>query len=236
VRLAKVYGSPRLNNKDDPVDELFFILLSQMTTGPSYERVYDRLKAALPTWDLVLELPAAQLSSLIADAGLSNQKTLYIRSIAARLKADFGGVNLDALAALEDDAALRYLTSLPGVGTKTAKCVLMYSLGRQLLPVDTHTARLAFRLGLVSRSRPGTILDRELDDAIAPPLRYDFHVNAVAHGRACCRAIRPACGDCPIQRLCPQGREARRGAKALPVTVRRGAPQQHGRRQGSSPA
>ncbi len=198
-----------LNNKVDPLDELVFIMLSQMTTGPSYERVYDRLKAAMPHWRSLIETSVADLTSLIADAGLAGQRAVRLKQIAGRLVHDFGEVSLTALTLSDDDAAQRYLTSLPGVGVKTAKCVMMYSLGRQVLPVDTHTARVATRLGLVSTGSAAAV-DRDLSVVVRPSLRFDFHVNAVAHGRAVCRAVTPRCDDCVLSSLCPVGRAANR--------------------------
>ena len=206
------YSSPLLNNKDDPLDELIFIILSQMTTSPSYERVYDRLKATMPDWRSLSATPVADLTSLIAEAGLSGQRALRLKQIADRLVDDFGKVSLADLAHSDDAAAQRYLTSLPGVGVKTAKCVMMYSLGRQVLPVDTHTARVATRLGLVSTGSASAI-DRDLSDVVPAALRFDFHVNAVAHGRAVCRAVRPRCDDCVLSSLCPVGRAANRSSR-----------------------
>ena len=201
-----------LNNKDDPLDELVFIMLSQMTTGPSYERVYDRLKAAMPHWGSLTETSVADLTSLIADAGLAGQRAVRLKQIADRLVHDFGEVSLTALTPSDDDAAQRYLMSLPGVGVKTAKCVMMYSLGRQVLPVDTHTARVATRLGLVSTGSAAAV-DRNLSVVVPPSLRFDFHVNAVAHGRTVCRAVTPRCDDCVVSSLCPVGRAANRATR-----------------------
>ena len=205
------YRSPRLNNKDDPLDELVFIVLSQMTTSPSYERVFDRLKAAMPDWRSLTRTSAPEVASLIADAGLSGQRAVRLKQIADRLVVDFGEASLAGLADADDDAAQRYLTSLPGVGVKTAKCVMMYSLGRQVLPVDTHTARVATRLGLVATGSAAAV-DRDLSAVVRPALRFDFHVNAVAHGRAVCRAVKPRCDDCVLSSLCPVGRTANRRA------------------------
>jgi endonuclease III len=96
---------------------------------------------------------------------------------------DFGACNLTALAGWSDGDALAYLCALPGVGLKTARCVLMYSLGRPVLPVDTHLARLARRLGLVDDGLPYTGLHEELEEIVAPADRYALHVNALTHGR-----------------------------------------------------
>lgn len=175
-----------------------------MTTGPSYERVYDRLEATLDDWQNLLEIPTQELTSIIADAGLATQRAERLKGIAYRLEADFGRVTLDPIIEEADEAVLDYLTTLPGIGVKSAKCVMMYSLGRQVLPVDTHTARLAHRLGLIN-SKDLVSADRELVDVVPPTARYGFHVNAVAHGREVCRAIRPRCGACVLRRLCRTG-------------------------------
>lgn len=206
------YNSPSLNNKSDPLDELIFIILSQMTTGPSYERVYDRFKFSMPDWSSLTHTSVADIASRIADAGLSGRRALRLKQIADRLVDDFGEVSLADLAHADDDTALRYLTALPGVGVKTAKCVMMYSLGRQVLPVDTHTARVATRLGLVPCGSAAAI-DQNLSDVVAPALRFDFHVNAVAHGRIVCRAVRPLCEQCVLSSLCPVGRTAKRSRR-----------------------
>jgi endonuclease III len=208
LALEKRYGSPRLNNKDDPLDELIFILLSQMTTGPRYERGFDRLKVALGGWDRLLFVAMDDIKTLIADAGLSNQKAPHLVAIARRLYEDFGTVTLSPLAALNDEQVERYLVSLSGVGLKTAKCVMMYSLSRQVLPVDTHVQRVATRLGLLSPTIARPHLHRALEVLVRPDMRYAFHVNAVAHGRSVCRARAPLCPACPVASFCPSAKLA----------------------------
>jgi endonuclease III len=201
LRLA--YGSPHHANKTDPLDELIFILLSQMTTSPSFCRVYDRLKRTYPTWDALAALPLARLKALIRDAGLTGQKAPRIKTILRTLAATYGRATLNPLRTMADAEAEAFLTSLPGVGTKTAKCVLMYSLGRQVLPVDTHVWRVARRLGLVDAKVPYAKVHEALEAAVPPRLRYTLHVNALAHGRKVCLAVRPRCGACPLRRSCP---------------------------------
>src|SRR5262249_16783656 len=121
-----------------------------------------------------------------------------------RLYADHGAVSLGLLHGMVDTAAFEYLLTLPGMGPKTARCVLMYSLGRDVFPVDTHVWRIAKRLGWASGgNRPTARQMHELERAIPPPLRYSLHITMVAHGRAICRAV-PACDICPLRRLCPK--------------------------------
>ena len=116
VKLATAYGSPRHGNKDDPFEELVFIVLSQVTTHHSYGRVFERLRDAVSSWDDLLAMPLRRLKALIKDAGLSRQKAPRLKAIARRLTADFGRVTLDPLRRMTDEDAEEYLTSLPGVG------------------------------------------------------------------------------------------------------------------------
>jgi endonuclease III len=200
--LHSTYGSPRHNNKEDPLDELVFIILSQMTTYWSFERVYDRLKHAAPSWDIVRRMPLSRLKKTIKDAGLSNQKAPRIKAIFQRIYRDFGAVTLEPLRQFPTPKAEAYLVSLPGVQRKTAKCVLMYSLRRRVLPVDTHALRVARRLGFTEEKVISDRVHEELETAIAPVDRYHFHVNALAHGRAICLAKSPRCAQCKLTRLC----------------------------------
>ncbi len=202
LALHAAYGSPRHGNKDDPLDELVFIVLSQMTTGPSFNRVFDRLKAEAKTWEAVLRMPPARLKAVIKDAGLSGQKSPRILSILRRVREDFGRVSLEPLRRLSDAEAEGYLTTLPGVGVKTAKCVLLYSLGRQVLPVDTHVWRISRRLGLVPDQLTYDRVHSALEQAVAPRDRYSLHVNGLSHGREVCRPLRPRCEGCPLRRSC----------------------------------
>ncbi len=176
-----------------------------MTTSPSYERVFERLRQSLGSWDDLLAISRSDLGDIIADAGLVNQKAPRFISIARKLKADFRCVTLAPLASCDDQAAEAYLTSLPGVGTKTAKCVMMYAMGRAVLPIDTHVARIAMRLGLLDGDTPSGRRHAALEAVIPPAHRYDFHVNAVAHGRAICRARFPRCDVCQLRSLCSTG-------------------------------
>jgi endonuclease III len=209
--LHATYGSPRHGNKDDPLDELVFILLSQMTTQPSFNRVFDRLKGACPRWETLLGIRLARLKAIIKDAGLSGQKAPRLKVIFRKLKQDFGSVTLQPLAAMTDQGAEDYLTSLPGVGIKTAKCILMYSLGRQVLPVDTHVWRIARRLELIPTSVPYAEVHTSLESVVPRGSRYSFHVNSIAHGRKQCLALRPKCSSCPLRSICayPSAAKAR---------------------------
>lgn len=192
------------------MDELIFIVLSQMTTHKALVRVYDNLKFHYDNWDRLSVTSIRSLKHLIHHAGLANHKAARIKSIAAKIKNEFGTVSLEHLRLWSDPEIERFLTSLPGVGIKTAKCVMLFSLNRQVLPVDTHVMRVARRLGLVNK--PDNF---HLEQIVAPKDRYSFHVNAVAHGRATCQAIRPNCSSCSLQTICSHRQSALRTSRKL---------------------
>ena len=201
-KLRGAYGTPDLSNCREPVDELFFTLLSQRTTDPGYERVFTKFKEWAGNWETLRGKPAAQVIRVITQAGLGEQKARYIIGIVERLYAEFGRVTLEPLKGWPDTEVEAFLTTLPGVGVKTAKCVMLFSLDREVLPVDAHAARVTERVGLVATSTSGTRTHEVLEWLVPRENRMDFYVNAVAHGRAVCRARDPKCGECMIRRFC----------------------------------
>jgi endonuclease III len=203
--LEKTYGSPRHGNPEEPLSDLAFILISQKTGSWSYEPVYRRLRERWSTWDEVRDAPTHEVAGVLKPAGLSNNRAARLKAILKKITYDFGLPTLEPLKDLSDSDAELYLRSLPGVGEKTAKCVLMYGLGRSVIPVDTHVKRVAQRLGLVPVRATDWAAHRALERLIPAKLRYSFHVNAVAHGREKCRKERPQCPTCPLLRLCPSG-------------------------------
>lgn len=184
--LDEFYGSPNLENKQDPLDELMFIILSQKTGERSFTNTYDLLRKKYKTWNDVMLASDKQVEKIIRPGGLSKTKARQIRRVLNEIFERNRALSLDNLKSCSDQEAERFLTSLYGVGIKTAKCVLLYSLNRQVLPVDVHTYRLALELELVEssymRNEKGKLHDK-LEKIIPPKLRYKFHVNAVVHGR-----------------------------------------------------
>lgn len=199
--LEREYGNPRHGNKSNALDELVYIILSTRTRDASFASTYRRVKAAFSRWDGMRRRDAPRLRRILEPGGLGRKKSEQLVAIVERLRSEFGRASLSPLKRMPDAEAERFLTSLPGVGAKVAKCVLMYSLGRQVLPVDVHVHRVASRIGLRTKKRPDTSQDL-IEDAIPPPLRYGFHVNAVAHGRAVCLPRNPRCTDCCVSALC----------------------------------
>ena len=205
-RLEAEYGQPRHFNPPDALDDLIFLVLSRMTQEVKYTRTYSRLRDAFSTWDEVRDVAPDELEDLIRDAGLAPTKAAQIQAILAEVQAREGVLSLHRLHSLPDDEAERYLTRLPGVARKTALCVMLYALGRAVLPVDTHVWRVAKRLGLAPAGQWSERRGRVLEARIPEELRGSLHVTMIAHGRKVCRARRPRCESCVLADLCPAAR------------------------------
>ena len=188
------------------VDEVVATVLSQHTSDHNSERAFARLKAGFPDWEQVLSAPSGEVADAIRCGGIADQKARRIRQILAAICEREGRIDLSRLQDLSDRAVEEYLTSLPGVGPKTAACVLVFSMGRAAFPVDTHVHRVALRLGWIP---PGTTAEkahRILGPAVPPAIRYDLHVALIEHGRSVCKAQRPRCGACVLRDECAHGR------------------------------
>lgn len=204
--LDDAYGRAVLAPRYPPVDELVYTVLSQNTADVNTERSFAALKARFPRWELARDADVAEIEEAIALGGLAHTKAPRIKMILEALSVAGGAPDLAGLEALSDDAAALYLMSLPGVGPKTAACVLLFSLGRPRMPVDTHVLRVARRLGLISATvtaQQAHSLLTEMAGGDDPGQIYAAHVDFVRHGRRVCRARRPRCGACPLAGLCP---------------------------------
>lgn len=205
--LEAEHGTPDLGNHADPVSELVFIALTRQTHAKNAARTWVALRERFPTWEDVAAAPEDEVAATIADGGFARQKARWIKE-SLRLISDRGDLSLEFLTELDDREAELALRALPGTSIKSARCVLMYSLGREVLPVDTHVRRISERLHLVEPGLNERRIHDELDLAVAPELRYAFHVNGVAHGRAVCTAKRPRCERCVVSGLCPSAEAA----------------------------
>lgn len=150
------------------------------------------------------EASREELEEVIRVAGLAGQKSAAIQGVLERLHAEWGEETLEHLSEMEDREALAYLTAFHGVGVKTAACVLCFSLGRDILPVDTHVHRVAGRLGWIP-PRCGSKKAHDLLAARIPPeARFPLHLQLITLGREVCRARDPRCGECPLGDICPR--------------------------------
>jgi endonuclease-3 len=205
-RLRLIYGRPIAPPHRHPLDELILTVLSQSTNDRNRDVAFLRLRQRFPSWSAVRDAPNDEVEAAIRPGGISRIKSQRIQDI---LRALDDPPSLDELAALSVEQARDELMSLPGVGRKTAACVLLFSFGMPDVPVDTHVSRVGTRLGLF---RPGAPFHELHDDMLAITPRgqeLEFHVNLLRHGRRTCHAQRPKCPECALRRMCPWARAAR---------------------------
>lgn len=195
------YGTPRLGNPKQPLDDLVSIIVSNKTSPVTARVVYRRLKNRFKKWDNALALPLRALRSILKPAGLSKVKSQQLRATFRKIKKDFGACSLRALKGKSETEIHEYLTSLPGVSDKVAKCVAMYTMGAKVLPVDAHVHRVATRLGWTARKRADQCHE-ELESLVPPNWRFGFHVGCVLHGRTICRPAKPRCLECCVNHYC----------------------------------
>jgi endonuclease-3 len=204
-RLREVYGRPLSGPHGHPIAELVLTVLSQSTNDRNRDVAYLGLRERFPSWEAVRDAPVDELEAAIRPGGISKVKSVRIKAIleAVTETSRDGELSLDWLPQLTVPDAQAYLCSLPGVGRKTAACVLLFALGMRDVPVDTHVSRVGSRLGLF---RPGAPFE-ELHDtmlAITPAgEELELHMNLLRHGRRTCHARRPECAQCALRRMCP---------------------------------
>jgi len=202
-RLLRASQGPFVAKPRLPViDEVVATVLSQHTSDHNSCRAFAQLKASFPDWEQVLAAPHGQVADAIRCGGIADQKALRIQQILAAILAREGRIDLSRLHDLDDAAVEDYLTSLPGVGPKTAACVLVFSMGRPAFPVDTHVHRIAARLGWIPAGITADKAHQILSTAVPPDIRYDLHLALIEHGRTVCQAQRPHCGECVLRGRC----------------------------------
>jgi endonuclease III len=199
--LEAEYGRPRLENPDDPLDDLIYIILSNKASTSVAWKLFGAVKNQFEKWEAVLESPLSTLTELIKPGGLSTKKSAQIVSLLQKIKSDFGSCDLGPLRGRPETDMQSYLVSLPGVSLKVAKCVMLYTLNAEVLPVDAHVYRVTKRLGWTRRNRADQC-HLELEALVPRERRYALHVGCISHGRAVCKAVHPACDRCALNRIC----------------------------------
>ena len=208
-RLRELYGKPEWEPHGHPIAELVRTILSQNTNDTNRDLAYNRLRERFPTWVQVRDAPLAEIKEAVRPAGLAETKAPSIQEALRRSTSDGGEPDLDWLGDADREDALDYLTSLPGVGRKTAACVMIFALGRPEIPVDTHVYRVGGRLGLFRERASFTEAHDEMLRVTDSEDAYELHINLIRHGRAICRP-QPRCEECGLRRMCPYYRRVAR--------------------------
>jgi endonuclease-3 len=209
-RLRETYGVPEEAPHGDPIAELIKTVLSQATNDRNRDRAFAALRERFPEWEEVRDAPVAEVEEAIRSGGLAKQKAPRIQAILERVG---DPPDLDWLEHASREDSLDYLLALPGVGRKTAACVLIFTWGIPEIPVDVHVHRVGGRLGLFPAKASFERAHDEMLAIVPPEDAHELHVNLIRHGRAVCRP-KPRCGECALRRMCPWYRENRAGPGA----------------------
>jgi endonuclease-3 len=204
-RLEAAYGKAVLRTRRPALDELVLTILSQNTSDRNSEHAYARMRERFPTWDDVRDAPETELVEALRPGGLAVQKAPRIQAVLR----DLDRLDLEWLGGVPADEAMRWLVALPGVGPKTASCVLLFSLDVPVMPVDTHIHRIALRVGLVPAGTTADAAHALLTEMTPPDRMLEAHLLLIRHGRTTCTARRPRCEECVLLDLCDYGRSLR---------------------------
>ena len=201
--LTDYYGPIEPREPIDPLSELIGVVLSQHTSDVNSERAFNSLCDRFPDWESVRTAPVGEVADAIRSGGLAVLKAARIQRILDQILGARGELSLDFLADLSLDEGRAFLRVLDGVGPKSAACVLLFSLNKPAMPVDTHIHRVAGRLGLIPPRTTADAAHELLEPMVPPEQVYAFHVGLIRHGRKICKAPRPRCAECPVIALCP---------------------------------
>jgi endonuclease III len=204
--LAGAYGPLPYARRHPPVDELVTTLLSHSTTDANQERAFRALRERYPGWDDVRRAPVAEVAETVRVAGLAAQKAPRIQRALDEIADDPRGDDLEWLGGVPLEEAMAFLTSLDGVGPKTAACVMCFSFDAHVVPADTHVHRIALRTHVVPPRATAAAAQERLSRWVPEGMAYATHMRLIRHGRQVCVARRPRCGECMLLPLCPTGR------------------------------
>lgn len=197
------YGDCQWQPRNSPLAVLVQTILSQNTSDVNSRRAFNSLLASFDSWESVAAADVNDISTAIKMGGLGDIKAKRIKAALGEIKRKQGKLELDFLNQLPLAKARDWLKQLPGVGSKTASCVLLFSLGRPALPVDTHVLRVAKRLGLIEPKTSAEQAHRLLESLVPADSVYQFHLLMIEHGRRVCQAQRPRCSQCVLRGICP---------------------------------
>ena len=207
LKLEKLYGRKRWKVHADPLSELIATILSQNTSDHNSHRAYFNLRSKFKTWDDVRKANKRSVANAIRPGGLAYIKAQKIKEILNQIHEENRNLDLSFLKRWRTERIKAYLRRFKGVGEKTVACVLLFSLRRPAMPVDTHVLRVSKRLGLVPEKADAKKAEIILEELVPENLVYQFHLNLIEHGRNICRAANPRCESCVLLENCDYGRK-----------------------------
>ena len=203
--LQAAYGPREWRCWGGGVSVLVETILSQNTNNANSHAGYRYLWRRFRSWNRIADAPVEEVERQIRISGLSRIKAPRIVEILRRIRQDRGKIDLQFLRDWPVEKAYEYLMRFKGVGNKTASCVLLFSFGMPIFPVDTHIHRIALRLGLIGPRHTPDDAQEILTPWIRPADRYAMHILLIEHGRKICHACSPQCHWCCLLEQCPFG-------------------------------
>jgi endonuclease III len=203
--LEAAYGLPHNDETGDPLAELILTILSQATTNQNSNRTFAKLKNRFKDWEAVRRAKPEQIEEAIKLGGLAQVKSVVIKNLLNEIKTRVGKLDLSFLHTTSIEQAREFLTSLKGVGPKTAACVLLFACKQPVFPMDTHIFRIARRLGLISEKGSDEQAHRLMAQLIPAGKHYSLHINMIRHGREICLPRNPKCVQCCLIEHCQYG-------------------------------
>jgi endonuclease III len=227
--LTSIYGPQIWRRRLDPTSELILTILTQNSADINAEKAFVALRAAYPSgladeihepgvgwggeglppgappdWTAVENAPLDELVDVIRPGGLAPTKAPRLQATLRKIREERGDHSLEFLGEMEPLAARDWLTSIPGIGKKTASVLLLFCFNQPLMPVDRHVERVAKRIGLLPPKAPPDLATDQFNLmlAAAPERTYETHVLLIHHGRAICQARSPKHELCPIRHRC----------------------------------
>jgi len=196
------YGIPEWQPCYEPISVLVRTILSQNTSDANSRIAFQSLMASFDNWEDVANADVNTIANCIRCGGLGTIKAQRLKQALKEIIRKRGRLELDFLTQLTSSDAEGWLQRLPGVGLKTARCVLLFSLGTPVLPVDTHILRVTKRLGLIRPKASLHEAHHTLAEVVPPEDIYQFHILVIEHGRRTCQARHPNCNDCVLKKMC----------------------------------
>jgi endonuclease-3 len=200
--LEKQYGIPRRERSGDPLDILIGTILSQNTNDRNRDKAYQRLRTWFPHWKDVLETRTRSIVSAIRPGGLAKQKARRIHEILHWIRTREEKVSLAFLKKMDLEEIKKTIGTLKGIGPKTFHCLLLFGLGREAFPVDTHILRIGKRLGLLPERMDAGRAHAWIVPFLPKGKCLSLHLNLIRFGRSVCKARKPQCNICFLTKEC----------------------------------
>lgn len=203
--LENTFGEPKPNAKSDPLSMLINIILSQATTDFLSHKTFRNLKKKFKTWNEAANADESEIADAIRLGGLANQKAKVIKNILRQIEQKHGSLSLKFLNKMPNEEARDYLLEFRGIGPKTVACTLLFSLHKEIFPLDTHIFRILKRMGILPEKISDEKAHKLLDELVPKGKFYSLHVNLIRLGKQICRPREPLCEQCPLIEYCDYG-------------------------------